>query len=86
MEDVALGRLRDGEDARRLAGRQPDHRVGVEPGRPAGQILREAQVDAVVNRDHRAAGYEGGQHVVRGVEQIRPLAPKVHRDAQLFAD
>ena len=53
---------------------------------PAGQILRKAQVDAVVNRHHRAARRQRRQHVVRLVKDMGPCAQERERQAELLAD
>ena len=41
-----------------------------------GQVLRKAQVDAVVNRHHRAARRQRRQHVVRLVKDMGPCAQR----------
>jgi hypothetical protein len=59
-EDVALRRLRDGEHAVRPVRRHPERRAGIRVGDAVGQVLREPEVDAVVDRDDRPASRRGG--------------------------
>ena len=53
---------------------------------PARQVLREHQVDAVVNGHDRPAPDERRQHVVRLVHQSHALARQRQRNAELLGD
>ncbi len=53
--------------------RGPQLQLGVGVGQPPGQVLREHQVDAVVDRHHRPAVHQRRQHVVRRVEEVDAL-------------
>ena len=85
-QDVVLGGFRHREDAIRALGRRPELRPRVAVGQPVRQVLREHQVDAVVNGHHRAAVDQRRQHVVRLVEQVDALACQRHRQADLLGD
>ena len=82
-QDVALRGLRHRQHARgpvRARHHMNVARVGV--GQPVRQVLREQQVDAVVDRHDRPAGRQRRQHVVRRVEEVDPLARGAERDAR----
>ena len=86
VEDVALRRLetRSGCDP---IGARPSTSTRAHRHRPPGSaVLREHQVDAVVDRDDRAARDRGRQHVVRRVVDVGPLAPQHPRHVDLLAD
>ena len=85
MHDVAFRGLGHGEDAVRLPRGAPHRRPGVHVRRAVRQVLREHQVDAVVDRHDRAAADAGRQHVVRCVIDVRPLAPEHPRHVHLLA-
>ena len=85
LEDVALRGLRDRQDARRPVRRDPQRAARVRVAEPVREVLRKAQVDAVVNRDDRAARRQRRQHVVRRVKQIDPLAAQIERKRELLA-
>ena len=83
-----MSRFEASETVRMRAGlvrRDPQRRARVGVAEAVRQILRKAQMDAVVDRDHRAARRQRRQHVVRRVEQVGPLAPQVERHAHLLA-
>ena len=84
-EDVALRRLRHRQHPPRPPRRPPHEQPGVEDGQPVGQVLREHQVDAVVDGHHGRTGHEDRQDVVRAVEQRHAGAPQPPRDLDLLA-
>ena len=84
-QDVALRGLRDRQHARRPVRGDPQRAARVRVAEPAGQVLRKAQVDAVVDRHDRAARRQRRQHVVRRVEQVDPLAAQIERQRELLA-
>jgi hypothetical protein len=55
-------------------------------GRPVRQVLREAQVDAVVNRHDIGTARERRDDVVRCVKQIDAGPHQVEWDRELFGD
>src|SRR5262249_5497883 len=61
-----------------------DRRPRVGEREPAGQVLREHQVDAIVNRDYRSRPDQRRKHVMWRVKQRDPLTPERERDANLF--
>ena len=85
-QDVAFRRLGHRQHAVGAVRCHPQRRSRVGVRQAARQVLREAQVEAVVDVDHRPAGHERRQHVVRRVEQVRALAAQVHRNAELLAE
>src|SRR3712207_8260910 len=58
--------------------------AGVDVGGPAREVLREAQVDAVVDGHHRLAADERRQHVMRLVHEVRRLAREREGHAELL--
>ena len=85
MEDVALRRLGDGQDAIRAARCRPHRRARVGVGGAVRQVLRKHQVDAVVNGHDRSAADGRRQHVMRRVVDVRTLAPQDPRHVNLLA-
>ena len=55
-------------------GRGPQRRPRVRVTETIRQVLREAQVDAIVNRDDRATGRQRRQDVMRRMKQVDVLA------------
>ena len=84
-QDVELRRFRHREDPVGAVRGRPQLRLRVGVGEPVRQVLREHQVDAVVDRHDRPAVNQRRQDVVRRVEQVDVLAPQRHRDAELLA-
>src|SRR5215510_14035365 len=84
VEDVALRRFRDGENAIGLSGRAPHRAAGVRVGGAIGQILRKHEVNASVNRHHGARTHGNGQHVMRRVKNVRLFTHKHERDVELL--
>ena len=60
LEDVALGRLGHRQDAIGAPGRGTHLCPCVRQCRPVGEVLRKAQVNAVVDRHDRPAHRQGG--------------------------
>ena len=58
------------EDARRSAVAPPDHGACVLQRADPRQVLRETQVNEVVDRDHGRAARQPREHVVRCVIQL----------------
>jgi hypothetical protein len=85
-EDIELRRLGHRQHAVRSVGRGPQLQLGVGVGQAPGQILREHQVDAVVDRHHGPAVNRRREHVVRRMEEVDVLPQQCHRDADLLAD
>ena len=85
-QDVALRCLRHGEDAIGLPRRAPHRSFRVDIRQLAWQVLREHQVDAVVNGHHRPAADRGRQHVVRLVHHRHALARQRERNADLLGN
>ena len=85
LEDVALGRLGDRQDAIGPPGRRAHLRPCVGKRRPVGQVLRKAQVDAVVDRHDRSAHRQRRQHVVRLVQHVRARAHQGPGNRDLLA-
>ena len=79
LEDVALRGLRHRQHPRRAVRREPHRRARVGVAQAVRQVLRKAQVNAVVDRDHRAARRQRRQHVMRRVKEVGPLAPQIQR-------
>ena len=75
LQDVALGLLGHGEDAIGLVRRRVERGSRERVAETVSKVLREHQVNAVVNRDDAARRRQRGQHVVRRVKQIELLAP-----------
>ncbi len=84
-EDVALRRLRHRQHPPRPPRRPPHEQPGVEDGQPVGEVLREHQVDAVVDGHHGRTGHENRQDVVRAVEQRHAGAPQPPGHLDLLA-
>ena len=86
-QDVALRGFRHRQHAVRPVRRDPQRRARVARSASRfGQVLREAQVDAVVDGHDRSARRQRRQHVVGRVKQVDPLAAQVQRHAKLLAD
>ena len=83
-QDVALRRLGHRDDLPGAVRRPPQERARVAIRQPIRQVLREHQVDAVVDGDHGLAGRQRRQHVMRAVEQIDPLPGEACRDVDLL--
>ena len=79
-EDVPLRGFGDGQDSTRSVDGGPERAAGVTTCDPVREVLREDQVDAVVNRDDGTTGCQDRQDVVWCVEQLRAGAPDVYRD------
>ena len=85
-QDVALRALRHGHHPRRMLRRLGDRPSGVGQRGPVRQVLREHQVDAVVDRHDRPALDERRQHVMGRVKQRDPLALQRPGNPDLFRD
>src|SRR5262249_7875693 len=85
-QDVALGRLRDRDHAAGPVRRRPHLRARVRVAQLARQVLREAQVDAVVNGDDRPAGGQRRQHVGRRGKELAGSPPQIDRNRELLRD
>ena len=85
-EDVAFRCLGDCHDTGCAVGRRPHLAAHIRIPEAAWQILRESQMDAVVNGDDRTARGQRRQHVMRRMEQLDCLASDVDRDRELLAD
>src|SRR6266581_4756427 len=59
--------------------------MGVAPGHPAGQVLGEEQVDAVVDGDDRWDAAEQRPHVVGRVKEVRPQPPQLQGDRNVLS-
>ena len=66
--------------ARGAAGRHRNRGARVAKRQAVRQVLREHQVDAVVDRDDRSARHERRQHIVRRVEERHAFAPERERN------
>jgi hypothetical protein len=84
-EDVGAGGLGDGEDEGAAAHGAAHHEPRVAEGHPAGQVLGEEQVDAVVDGDDGGHRAQEGADVVRRVEQLRPEPAQLQRDRDVLA-
>ena len=86
MQDVVLRGVRDGQDLLRPLGSHGHHRARVQVRGPIRQVLREPQMNAVVNRHDVGSRRQRRDHVVRGMEEVHPCPPQVEGHGQLFLD
>ena len=84
-QDVPARGLGHGEDQLAAVHRVPHHEPGVALGHAVRQVLREEQVDAVVDGDHRGLGAHERQHVVRRVVEVGAELAQLARDGEVLA-
>ena len=85
-QDVSLGCFRYRQNTVGLARRAPHRALGVDIRQFARQVLREHQVDAIVNRHHRPAADGRRQHIVRLMHHLHALAGERERNPVLLGD
>ena len=83
---IALAALRNGDDPSGCRSGPIKHQPGVYARRRAGQILGEKQVNHVVDRDDHGAGGDPGNHIVRNVEQMQTVPPRLPVQRKLLAN
>ena len=84
-EDVGARGLGHGEDEGAAADGVAHHEARVAEGHAVRQVLREEQVDAVVDRHHRRHRAQQRPDVVGRVEEVRPEAAQLERDREVLA-
>ena len=84
-QDVGLGRFRHRQDPLGSPRSRPETGPGIRVRQPVGEVLREHQVDAVVDGHDGSARHERRQHVVRRMEEIDVPGQQPGRHHELLA-